>query len=52
MQGSVRKKGATWSYRVDFGIHNGKRHQVEKSGYKTKKEAVKVNRPPKVRPKI
>ena len=42
MQGSVRKKGATWSYRVDFVIHNGKRHQVEKSGYKTKKEAVKA----------
>lgn len=35
MIGSVRKKGATWSYRIDLGVIN----QIECSGYKTKKEA-------------
>ena len=39
MKGSVRKKGATWSYRIDLGVINGKRSQIERSGYKTKKEA-------------
>lgn len=39
MQGSVRKKGATWSYRVEFGVIDGKRNQIERSGFKTKKEA-------------
>ncbi len=39
MQGSVRKKGATWSYRIELGVINGKRNQVERSGFKTKKEA-------------
>ena len=39
MKGSVRKKGATWSYRIDLGVINGKRSQIEHSGYKTKKEA-------------
>ncbi len=42
MQGSVRKKGATWSYRVEFGIVAGKRNQVERSGFKTKSEATKA----------
>ena len=40
MKGSVRKKGATWSYRIDLGVINGKRSQIERSGYKTKKEAM------------
>lgn len=39
MQGSVRKKGATWSYRIDIGLIDGKRKQKEKSGFKTKKNA-------------
>lgn len=39
MQGSVRKKGATWSYRIDIGLVNGKRKQKEKSGFRTKKNA-------------
>lgn len=42
MQGSVRKKGATWSYRVEFGIVAGKRNQIERSGFKTKSEATKA----------
>ena len=41
MQGSVRKRGTTWSYRIDFGKIDGKRRQIEKGGYKNKKEALK-----------
>ena len=37
MQGSVRTRGTTWSYRIDFGKLDGKRKQIEKGGYKTKK---------------
>lgn len=39
MQGSVRKRGNTWSYRFDMGTINGKRQRKEKGGFKTKKEA-------------
>lgn len=42
MKGSVRLKGKTWSYRIDLGKVNGKRKQIEKSGYKTEREAVKA----------
>ena len=42
MKGSVRKKGATWSYRIDLGTVSGKRNQIERSGYKTKREAEKA----------
>lgn len=42
MKGSVRKKGATWSYRIDLGSVSGKRNQIERSGYKTKREAEKA----------
>ena len=43
MKGSVRKRGTTWSYRIDFGkFDDGKRNQIEKGGYKTKKEADKA----------
>lgn len=42
MKGSVRLKGRTWSYRVDLGKIDGKRKQVEKSGYKTEREALKA----------
>lgn len=42
MKGSVRKRGTTWSYRIDFGKIDGKRNQIEKGGYKTKKEADKA----------
>jgi len=42
MKGSVRKRGNTWSYRIDFGkLDNGKRNQIEKGGYKTKKRQIK-----------
>lgn len=39
MQGSVRKRGNTWSYRFDLGVVDGKRQQKEKGGFKTKKDA-------------
>lgn len=40
MKGSVRKKGATWSFRLDLGKQeNGKRKQIERSGFNTAKEA-------------
>lgn len=39
MQGSVRKRGAGWTYRIDVGYIDGKRKQIEKGGYSTKKEA-------------
>lgn len=39
LKGSVRKKGATWSYRIDLGKIDGKRKQIERSGFKTEKEA-------------
>ena len=42
MKGSVRLKGKTWSYRIDIGKVDGKRKQVEKSGYKTEREALKA----------
>ena len=42
MKGSVRKRGTTWSYRIDFGKIDGRRNQIEKGGYKTKKEADKA----------
>ena len=42
MKGSVRLKGKTWSYRIDLGKVDGKRKQIEKSGYKTEREAVKA----------
>lgn len=34
MQGSIRRRGTTWSYRIDFGKIDGKRRQIEKGGYK------------------
>lgn len=36
MQGSVRKKGNTWYYRIDLGIIDGKRKQIERKGGETK----------------
>ena len=42
MKGSVRKRGKTWSYRVDLGKIDGVRNQVEKGGYKTEREATKA----------
>lgn len=42
MKGSVRLKGKTWSYRIDLGKVDGKRKQVEKSGYKTEREALRA----------
>ena len=42
MKGSVRKRGKKWSYRVEFGRENGKRTQIERGGFNTKKEAEKA----------
>ena len=39
MQGSVRKRGNTWSYRFDLGVVDGKRQQKEKGGFRTRKDA-------------
>ncbi|AUN23193.1 site-specific integrase [Clostridium botulinum] len=39
MQGSVRKRGNLWSYRIDIGKIGNKRKQKEKGGFKTKKDA-------------
>ncbi len=38
MKGSVRKRGSTWSYRIDFGKIDGKRNQIEKAVTKRKKK--------------
>lgn len=39
MKGSVRKRGSTWSFRLDLGTVSGKRKQIEKGGFSTKKDA-------------
>lgn len=39
MKGSVRKRGQTWSYRIDLGIVSGKRKQMERGGYIMKQDA-------------
>lgn len=44
MQGSVRKRGNTWSYSFDLGKVDGKRKRKEKGGFKTKTEAQKALR--------
>ena len=38
MQGSIRKRGSTWSWSFDLGYVNGKRKRKEKGGYRTKAE--------------
>ena len=40
MQGSVRKKKDKWTCRIDVGYIDGKRRQIEKGGFLTKKEVV------------
>ncbi len=42
MKGSIRKRGSKWSYRVELDRENGKRSQIERGGFKTKKEAEKA----------
>ena len=43
MKGSVRKRyNSSWSYRVDLGIVDGKRKQVEKGGFKSEREVAKA----------
>lgn len=37
---TARKRGKTWSYRVELAPINGERQQKEKGGFKTKKEAI------------
>lgn len=36
MKGSVRKRGSAWSYRIDVGVVDGRRKQMERGGFKTK----------------
>jgi integrase len=42
MQGSLRKKGDSWYYRIDLGIVDGKRKQIERYAGKTKGAAGKA----------
>ena len=44
MQGSIRKRGSTWSWSFDLGYVDGKRKRKEKGGYKTKAECQKALR--------
>ncbi len=39
MQGSIRKHGKSWQYRINLGKVDGKRKALERSGFATKKEA-------------
>ena len=39
MKGSIRRKGKTWSYRVYVSTVDGQNRQIEKGGFKTKKDA-------------
>ncbi len=39
---TTRKRGTTWEYRFECARVNGKRKQVSKSGFRTKKEAVEA----------
>lgn len=39
MKGSIRRKGKTWTYRVYVSTIDGQNKQIEKGGFKTKKEA-------------
>ena len=38
MKGSIRRKGKTWSYRVYVSTVDGQNKQIEKGGFKTKKD--------------
>ncbi len=40
MAQGVRKRGKTWSYYFDTAKINGKRHKIEKGGFRTQKEAL------------
>lgn len=44
MKGHYRKRGSTWSFAVSLGTdpETGKRRQITRSGFKTKKEAEKA----------
>lgn len=44
MQGSVRKKGDSWYYRIDLGKVDGKRTQIERYGGRRKQDADKALR--------
>ncbi len=39
---TARKRGSTWEYRFECARVGGKRKQVSRGGYKTKKEAVEA----------
>ncbi|WP_413515832.1 tyrosine-type recombinase/integrase [Carnobacterium maltaromaticum] len=44
MQGSVRKKGKSWYYRIDLAYISGDRKQIERYAGKTKDEALQTLR--------
>ncbi|MDQ1382596.1 MAG: hypothetical protein QOJ71_3315, partial [Actinomycetota bacterium] len=37
--GSIKKTGSTWGFVLDVGRSNGRRQQVRKRGFRTKKDA-------------
>jgi integrase len=37
--GSIKKSGSTWGFVLDVGRHDGRRQQVRKRGFRTKKDA-------------
>lgn len=39
---NVRKRGQKWQYQFEAAVINGKRKQITKSGFKTKKEALEA----------
>lgn len=44
MEGSVRKRGKSWYYRLDLAHKNGARNQIERYGGKNKDDALKAMR--------
>lgn len=40
MEGSVRKRGNYWAYSFEVAKEDGKRKRIERTGGKTKKEAL------------
>ena len=44
MEGSVRKRGNYWAYSFEIAKENGKRKRIERTGGKTKKEALEALR--------
>ena len=44
MKGSVRKRGEIWYYRINLGVINNKRKEIERAVGKSEKDAYKAMR--------